>query len=185
MLNQIIISVVLILIGTLSRTVWHIGPNFELVTACSILAGFFIKDKRIAVLIPLVTMVITDSIIGNTNIFWFTWSAYVLMPFTGALIKRFQKRSFPVKLAGVSGAGLASLIIFFLWTNLGVVLTTNMYEKSLTGLISSYINALPFLKPQLISTMLALPVLFILSSAIKFQINYGKVYFRNFKEKYL
>ena len=157
-MSQIFTAVLLVVLGSLSRTILHIGPNFELVTASAVVAGFVIKDKRLALAVPLVTMMITDSIIGNTNIFIFTWSAYAATPLIGAIVSKIKNAGTVKKALAIEGAGLLSLLIFFLWTNLGVVLTTNMYEKSLSGLMASYINALPFLKPQLFSLVFGLPL---------------------------
>ena len=100
------------------------------------------------------------------TIFLFTWSAYILMPLIGALVNRIKTSKVLVRIFALEGAGILSVLIFFLWTNLGVVLTTPMYEKSLSGLISSYINALPFVKPQFASTLIAIPVIYILGSLI-------------------
>jgi len=159
--KNIILATFLVLVATLSRTVFHVGPNFELVTGASVLAGLFIKNKKIAVLVPLFTMFITDSIIGNSNIFLFTWSAYALSPFIGSIVRKLRSAKHIVKVVALEAGGLISVIFFFLWTNLGVVIVCNMYPKTLDGVISSYINGLPFIKPQLVSTIVLLPVLYV------------------------
>jgi hypothetical protein len=160
-IKNIVLAGFFILIATLSRTIFHVGPNFELVTAVSLLAGYFIKNKKIAVLVPLFTMFITDSIIGNSNIFLFTWSAYALAPVIGSVAKKLRGAKKIIKLAALEVGGILSVIVFFLWTNLGVVIVCNMYPKTLDGVISSYINGLPFVKPQLVSTIFLLPVLYV------------------------
>jgi hypothetical protein len=55
-------------------------------------------------------------------------------------------------------AGILSTMVFFFWTNFGVVVTTSMYERSFSGLIQSYINALPFLRNQLIGNIIIVPL---------------------------
>jgi small-conductance mechanosensitive channel len=63
------------------------------------------------------------------------------------------------KLVGLSGlAGITSSISFFIWTNFGHWITTNMYTKDLGGLIDCYINAIPFLKPQLAGNLIIVPI---------------------------
>ena len=166
MKNQIMIAVAFVLVGVLTRTIFHIGPNFETITAISVLSGYLFKNKKLAMAIPITAMFISDLIIGNSNIFLFTWSAYILMPLIGALVNKIKTSKTLVKIFTLEGAGFLSVLIFFLWTNLGVVLTTPMYEKSLSGLISSYINALPFVKPQFASTLIAIPVIYILGTLI-------------------
>lgn len=167
MKNQILTAIVFVIVGVLTRTVLHIGPNFETITAISILSGYLFTNRKLAIGVPIAAMFISDYIIGNSNIFLFTWSAYILMPLIGAVVKKLKTNKSIVKLLALEGAGLLSVVIFFLWTNFGVVVTTTMYEKSISGLITSYINALPFAKPQLISTVVAVPALFVMVMLIK------------------
>ncbi|MDO8264993.1 MAG: hypothetical protein Q7T34_01320, partial [Candidatus Parcubacteria bacterium] len=49
-------------------------PNFEAVTALSLLAGSFIGGIY-AVLIPVLTIFLSDIYFGNTKVYLFTWSA--------------------------------------------------------------------------------------------------------------
>jgi hypothetical protein len=55
-------------------------------------------------------------------------------------------------------AGLSANLFFYLWTNFGVWLLSGMYPKTTTGLLMSYVNALPFLRYQLISTLIFIPL---------------------------
>jgi hypothetical protein len=167
MKKDIIIASILILVAILFRTVLHLGANFELVTSASLLGGYFIKNKKIVFSIPLIIMVATDFYIGNTLIFLFTWSAYLASPVLGILIKNSKRINKIFKLVALEGAGIFSVIIFFIWTNFGVVLTTKSYSKDIYGLGLSYVNAIPFIKPQLISTIIALPILFVIVFLIK------------------
>jgi hypothetical protein len=161
MKKDLIVASILIILAILFRTIFHLGANFELVTSASILGGYFVKNKKIIFAIPLVIMVATDFYIGNTLIFLFTWSAYLVSPIFGIVIKNSKKINKVIKIAALEGVGVLSVIFFFLWTNFGVVVTTKYYSKDIYGLGLSYVNAIPFIKPQLISTMIALPILFI------------------------
>ncbi|MEI6886696.1 MAG: DUF6580 family putative transport protein [bacterium] len=171
--NKIDILIVLtfILIGIFTRTVLHIIPNLEFVTALSITAGVIVKNKKLAFIVPLFTMLFTDLLIGNTIIFIFTWSGFIVPVLIGVLLKKADKSLSYVKL-GVLGSlgGLISTLIFFLWTNFGVVLTTSMYSKDLSGLIASYINAIPFVRPQLIGNLILVPLV-LLSAKFLFSEN--------------
>ena len=161
-MSQIFTAIILITLGILTRTVFHIGPNFEFVTAISLIAGYMFTSKKIAMAVPFTIMFVSDSIIGNTNIFLFTWSAYLLMPFIGGVLKRFKTNNRLKKIMALEGTGILSVLMFYFWTNAGVVITTNMYSKDLVGLVTSYINALPFLKPQLLGVLLTVPIIYIL-----------------------
>ncbi|MBN1331706.1 hypothetical protein JW978_02345 [Candidatus Dojkabacteria bacterium] len=155
------------LIGILTRTIYHMGPNIEMVTALSITAPFFLKSKNLGYLVPLGIMVLSDLMLGNTIIFTFTWSAFLLSPFIGIAINKFAKsKSAQKKLFFATGGSLLSNIIFFLWTNFGVVLTTTMYDKNLAGIMQSYINALPFFRNQLVSGIVFTPIVFLATCLI-------------------
>jgi hypothetical protein len=159
-MKDTILSIFLITVAVLFRTVLHLGPNFELVTSATLAAGYFITNSKLKLAVPVFIMFISDSMLGNDLIFIFTWSAYILMPVIGGLVKRFSTKSPLIKAFMIEGAALLSVVLFFLWTNAGVVLVSNLYPKSIQGLASSYINGLPFVKPQLFSALLTAPILF-------------------------
>ncbi|KKQ36309.1 MAG: hypothetical protein US52_C0002G0002 [candidate division WS6 bacterium GW2011_GWA2_37_6] len=74
--------------------------------------------------------------------------------------------------------GIISTVIFFLWTNFGVVLTTSMYPKTIEGLGQSYINGLPFITNQLAGNLIIVPALFVFTYAlinINFKLKFDKV----------
>ena len=50
--------------------------------------------------------------------------------------------------------GISSSLIFFIISNFGVWVSSDMYEKNIAGLVNCYIMAIPFLKNTLISTVL-------------------------------
>ena len=165
--KTLIIIAFFILWGILSRTVFHLGTNVEFVTAISISSGILLKGRKIAFLIPLVIMFISDIFLGTTNIFLFTWTGFLFPVLMGSMIVKFiktVKNKKYLKLGGISlAAGISSSIFFYIWTNFGHWLTTNMYAKDLNGLIDCYINALPFLKPQMAGNLIFVPI-FILAT---------------------
>ncbi|MBD3363372.1 hypothetical protein GF362_06670 [Candidatus Dojkabacteria bacterium] len=160
--KDIFYTAVFILIGILTRTTFHIGANIEFVTGLSISAGFFFKNKRISFLVPFLIMFFSDLIIGNTNIFWFTWSGFLAGPVIGIMIDRYIAKKDRTRLSRTvtlsTAGGVISTLIFYIWTNLGVVLLTNMYSKDVEGLIQSYINALPFLRNQFLGNLFIVPL---------------------------
>lgn len=148
----------LIALGVVTRTVGHVAPNFEFVTAASLLAAATLP-RKISWLVPLAIMATSDFILGNTSIFLFTWSGFLLTWVIG--IKAGGMNQSSIKTIGkYAGVGIASVVAFFLWTNLGVVLTTNMYQVSLAGYMQSLVMALPFLKVQLVSAVITVPIVF-------------------------
>ncbi|MDP3964528.1 MAG: hypothetical protein Q8Q20_02630 [bacterium] len=151
---RFIIALFLVGFGIISRTVFDIAPNVEFVTLLSLLAGAYLGGFW-AVLVPLGIMFGSDMIIGNTNIFLFTWSAFLLGASAGLLLRKLRLNN-KIVLAAF-GAGMAFSIFFYLYTNFGVWLITPFYEKNLGGLLYSYYLGLPFLKLNLIGNMIVVP----------------------------
>lgn len=164
-----------IALGFLTRTIFTIGPNVEFVTIASLGAGYFMNNKKLALIVPLVIMALSDAVIGNSSIFLFTWSAFLLTPVIGIALSKYGQKTSTANTALIGfGGSLLSIFIFFLWTNFGVVVTTSMYPDTISGLFNSYINALPFLKNQLYSNMIFAPILFTLIALIK-DVNLNKL----------
>lgn len=149
-----------IFILALVERVWFdFGPNIELVTIASLLAAFYM-DKKMALLLTFGLVVLTDIVIGNSNIFIFTWSGFILPIFA---IEAFKKLKMNKVFSGLL-AGLSFNIIFYLWTNFGVwaLDSWGMYPNSMLGLMQSLVNGIPFLKYQLTSTLFFVPIGFII-----------------------
>lgn len=154
-MKKIIFALILIALGIFFRTIGHVAPNVEYVTAASLLAGAYL-GRKYAILVPLIIMVLTDTLIGNTNIFVFTWSGYLIIGFLGYL------SNLRGKILKAVGAGLLASIFFYLWTNFGVwaLDSWGMYPRTLVGLINCYIMGLPFLKMNLLGNLFFVPVSF-------------------------
>lgn len=163
-MKKLILPILLIL-AVLERTVFDLGPNFEFVTTALILSAFYLGQKQSLLLIFLILLV-SDSIIGNTNIFIFSWTGFLIPAFFASNI--FKKIKLNKILLG-TGLGISSNIFFYLWTNFGVWLLDSwgMYPKTIQGLLLSYINGIPFLKYQVSSTLLLLPISFVVFEIVK------------------
>ncbi len=206
-----ILLAILFLIAFAERVFFDLGPNFELVTTALILSSFYFGKKESFLLVFFI-MLFSDFIIGNTNIFIFTWSGFLIPAlFSTNLINRISysinnlslktrnlllSKSFPKNKSqsqitskiftflSLTLSGLISNLFFFFWTNFGVWLldSWNMYPNSFQGLIMAYINALPFLKYQTLSTLLLLPNGFLLTETfIFFYKNISPIQTRNFQ----
>jgi len=164
--QRLLLATLLVILGILFRTTWHLGPNVEFVTSATLLSGAYL-GKKWAIIIPLIIMGITDLIIGNTNIFIFTWSGYL---FIGCLsyLSDLSNLGRKAKILSATGLGLIASFWFFLWTNFGVWLLDSwgMYAKTLSGLLDSYIMGLPFLKYNLIGNLVLVPTSFLLTEIV-------------------
>jgi hypothetical protein len=152
---------ILFILAFVERTAFDLGPNVELVTLAMLAASIYLS-RSTALKLTFLLMAATDLIIGNTSIFIFTWSGFLLPIF---LISKsnFHHQTSIIK---ATSLGVLSNLFFYFWTNFGVWLLDSwgMYTKDLPGLIHCYVNALPFLRLQLASTLLFVPLGFYLLS---------------------
>jgi hypothetical protein len=121
-------------------------PNVTPLAALALFGGVYF-DKRVAFILPLLAMVISDSIIGTHQSMVFVYGSFVFTTLVGTFI-RSQKRR-PV----IIGASLISSVVFFLVTNLGFWLSNDLYPKTVAGQMAAYINALPFFRNTLLGDL--------------------------------
>ena len=146
-----IFPISLIFILALSRLIPH-PWNFTPMLAIGIFSGFYFKQIYLGFFVVIFSMFIGDLFLGFHSTMFFTYISVAVAVLIGLYIKRF---SFTAILLG----GLSSSLAFFIITNFGAWLTLEMYEKNLSGLLQSYVLAIPFFHSTLISTLLYLFVL--------------------------
>ena len=146
--KQHILPICLILVLSLTRLASH-PWNFTPVLAASIFSGFYFRNFYLSLFIVLLAMFIGDFFLGFHNTMLFTYISMLVAVALGLLISKFN--FFQILITGIT-----SSICFFIITNFGSWLTLEMYEKNLTGLLQSYVLAIPFFHSTLISTLLYL-----------------------------
>jgi hypothetical protein len=166
--KQVYLSL-LFLVSFAERTIFDLGPNVELITTAMILSTYYFGKKE-SVWLTLAIIIFSDLIIGNSSIFIFTWTGFLIPALfaSGAIYKLSTNHSLlttkkAFKTVPLIFTGFASNIFFYIWTNLGVWFIGNMYAKTFSGLMQSYINALPFLRYQILGTLIFVPVGFTLT----------------------
>lgn len=136
------------------RIFFDLGPNVELISASMLLASFYL-GRRWGMWLVFLVMALSDTILGTTSIFIFTWSG-LLIPvlISSRLFERNKDLEGLRRVFLGSEAGIFSSLFFYLWTNLGVWLLDvwGMYSKDFSGLLNCYINGLPFLRIHLLSS---------------------------------
>lgn len=137
--------------------------NFTPVTAA--LLYFGARGSRRQLWLPLGLLIASDLVLDkyvyaypfSWDLF-LTWGWYAGMLFLGTALRKNTK---PLQIAG---AALTGSVSFFLISNFGVWAATNMYAKSISGLITCYTAAIPFFRQTLegdllyTATMFGLPV---------------------------
>jgi len=137
-------SISLIFLLTLSRLIPH-PPNFTPIISVAILSSFFFKNINLSISVILISMFISDLLIGFHDYVFFTYIPLVVI----AII--FKEKI--LKYKNILIYSVIGVIIFYLISNFGVWFLGKNYENSIYGLISCYIAGLPFLKNSLISTI--------------------------------
>jgi hypothetical protein len=151
--TTILTFLLLIVVASLYR-VWEGRPfGFAPQIAMAIFGGAVIKDRKLALLLPLLSMLISDVLYevlfinGLTTIrgfYLYQWVNYIIfagLVFFGFLIKK-------INLKNVLGFTISGSIIFFLVSNFSVWITGQGLSRPRTfnGLILCYGDALAFFR---------------------------------------
>jgi len=160
--NKTLITKIAIATGLIAVAVgWRIinhnynfAPNLEFVTVAAVMAAI-VLGARWAIIVPLVSMIVSDSIIGNTSIFMFTWGAFAVIGAGAILLKKLNNR--PGKqIAASAGFAVVSSFAFFVITNFGVW-AQGWYPATLTGLQTCFTLAIPFYRTMIIGNLIIVP----------------------------
>lgn len=130
----------LIIIGFLTRFMPH-PMNFTAVGAIALFSGYYFKDKRIAFIVPMAIMLLSDWYIGfyQWQLLASVYAAFALVVLLGIIIK--NKKWFwalPMSLLGT--------VSFFLITNGAVWAFADWYPHTFAGLMLCYAEGIPFVK---------------------------------------
>ena len=120
----------MIALAVITRLLPH-PPNVAPITAIALFGGCNIRDKNLAMALPLICMFITDLFLGFHVIMPFVYLSFMCISYIGINSKKIT-----------NGTILGSSLLFFLVTNLGVWYLG--YPNTLPGLVSCYTLALPF-----------------------------------------
>ena len=126
----------------ISRLLPH-PPNFTSTIAIAFYLPALFGTKFLIVVLS--AFIVSDLIIGLHELVLFTWGSLFLIAY---FAKHFQKFSY--RILGIS----LSCIIFFLVSNFGVWVLSDLYTKNMEGIILCYTLAIPFLQSSLIGTII-------------------------------
>jgi len=140
---ELILAAFLVLIGFGFRLLPH-SPNFTPIAAIALFGGVYLS-KKMALVLPIIAMVISDIFIGyyQTGLMIVVYTSFLLCVLLGFWLKNHKKWY------TILGSSVAGSLIFFFLTNFAVWSLTSWYQKSISGLIECYLMALPFLKNTL------------------------------------
>lgn len=141
----------MILFVAMARLLPH-PPNFAPVESMALFAGAVFLDKRLAILVPLVAMAISD--IGLALLFGAGYGFHKLLPVVYACIAATVVLGFLSTPSVVSALGFFAITNFFVWWG------SSFYPQTAQGLIACYVAALPFLKNAIAGALVYSLILF-------------------------
>lgn len=147
--NTLVLSAGLLIIAAAFTRLFPHYPNFTAIGAMAVFGGSVIKDKKLAFLLPLGALFLSDiclQLFTSTKGFYGISQFFVYMAFLliTALSTFMKKRS----VANVALAAFWSGAVFFILSNFGVWLSSDFYPKTLTGLGACFWASIPFYKNE-------------------------------------
>jgi hypothetical protein len=148
----------LVLIAALSRLLPH-PENFSPVGAIALFAGCYISDRRLAFLLPLGTMLLSDLLLEITTGYGFhpillwVYASFALITMIGFLLRGREQRQ-TIMVASLTGS-----VLFFIITNFGQW-ATGYYGYEAGTLMHSYVQAIPFFRGTVLGDLFYNLVLF-------------------------
>jgi len=152
-IGQWVVPTIIIAFAVAGRLLPH-PANVAPVGAIAFFAGLYLP-KRWALIAPLVVMFISDIFIGFYNPFMmlFVYGGFVVMGYIGLRV-----RTHKTVINTIGGVVMGSSL-FFLLTNWSVWAFGTMYTKTFSGLLQSYIMAIPFFRNSMIGDVFFVVVL--------------------------
>ncbi|MGL5890295.1 MAG: DUF6580 family putative transport protein [Bacteroidia bacterium] len=151
--------------GALSRLLPH-PPNFTAIGAIALFGGAYLTNRYLAILVPVLAVWFSDVVLSNTvyaqagQFVWFyegAWLQYLSTALCAVLGIVMMNR---INVQRFVGGSVATALLFFVLTNLGVWYGSAMYAQTLGGLAACFIAALPFLGWALLGNLFFGGILF-------------------------
>jgi len=152
LLEQLTNPLIFIALAVILRIIPHV-PNVAPIGAMALFGGVYL-NKRYALLVPLVAMILSDIFLGFNASTPMVYASFILTGLIGLWLK--NHKSVPT----VALASLTSSLLFYLLTNFNFWYATSLYPKTFSGMIDAYVMALPFFRNTIIGDLLYTGVLF-------------------------
>ncbi|HSH37977.1 MAG TPA: DUF6580 family putative transport protein [Chthoniobacterales bacterium] len=138
-----------VLAAAMSRLLPH-PPNVTPIAAMALFAGAYFSSRKLAFLLPLVAMLVSDVVLAAT-----VYGAaalrsqpmvYACILATAGIGMLLRRSKSPMN---VACATLASSVLFYVATNFAVWAFGSLYPKTWAGLLTCYTAAIPFFRNSL------------------------------------
>ena len=143
----------MVLAGAAARLLPH-PWNFTPIGAMALFGGGQFADKRLAFLVPLAALFVSDLVLGLHQLIPFVYGCFAFTVCLGFWVRR-KSGAFRIAFASV-----VSSTVFFLVTNFNVWAVFDTYPRNATGLLECYIEGLPLYRNGLLGDLFYAGVLF-------------------------
>jgi len=143
----------MILAAAASRLIPH-PPNFTPIIALALFGGASFADKRLAFVLPLAALFLSDLALGFYAITAVIYGSFAWIVCLGFWLR--QRRT----ATRIVITAIASSLLFFAITNFGVWAIEHLYPRTPAGFAKCYVAAIPFFKNTLLSSLLYSALLF-------------------------
>ncbi len=158
--TAVLVALGLVVLAMLGRFVSIDGlGNFTPVGAVALFAGCYLKDRKLALLVPITAMLLSDLVIGLHNLIPVVYACFGFTLYLGMRLSRGGNAK-QVSGLRVLGYALSSSAVFFAVTNFAVWASTNMYAHTVSGLGQCFWMAVPFFRNDLYGTLIYSALLF-------------------------
>jgi hypothetical protein len=151
--RHLYVLILFIVAAAFMRLVPH-PANFVPITAIALFGGAYLPDRRMAYLVPLGALVLSDLWLGFHAQMWLVYVCFTAVVWIGTRLQGYRG------VLPVAGATVASSVLFYLVTNLGVWAFAGLYPPTLEGLLVCYVAAIPFFHNALLGDLFYVGLLF-------------------------
>ena len=158
--SEILFVLFLVGLGVVSRLVPH-PWNFTAIGSMALFSGFSMKSNKFLIVVPFVSLIISDALIGFYDGMIYTYMGFALGILLSLVYFRKQMaQSLGGRVMTLGGLSVISSFVFFLITNFGVWKGATLYAQDMSGLITCYVAGLPFLFNQVAGDLFYASVVF-------------------------
>lgn len=129
-------------------------PNFTAIGAVALFGGAYFDKKYLSFAVPFIALFLTDLILGLHEMMWAVYLSFAIIVVIGFNLR--DKR----KIVTLGLSAVSASVIFFLITNFAAWIYSPIYPSTFSGLLESYVAAIPFFQYNLLGDLFYVGVIF-------------------------
>jgi len=153
-MNPRLTTILMIIIAAALIRVMPHPPNVTPIAAIALFAGAYLPDRRLALIVPLAALFLSDLLIGFHDTMVYVYAGMAITVFIGAAIS--QR---PTILPAIAASFSAS-VLFFLVTNYGAWVGSPLYPQTPEGLMTAMTAGIPFFRNSVLGDLFFTAILF-------------------------